>query len=94
MPETGTVTLLPNSAEAISVGGSSNLANTYNVTANMLANITAGTVTIGSTSVAGGLTVNGNIGVSGTAGSTGVYNLNLYNSGNISSTNYRLYRRK
>ena len=81
------MTLTPNSAEAISVGYSSAQAGTFSVESGELANITAGTVTIGSTSLAGGLTVGGNIGVSGTVGTTaGAYNLNLYNAGNINSS--------
>lgn len=77
----GTVTLQPNGAKSIAVGGG---AATFTVSATDLAAITTGTLTVGTTSQAGGFTVGGNLNVSG-AGPAGAYNLVFNNGGNYTA---------
>jgi hypothetical protein len=74
---TSTVALVPNGAKSIAVGGSG---ATFNVTSANLNAITASTLTIGSTGVAGGMTIAGAVNVSGSG--AGAFNLALNNGGN------------
>lgn len=77
---TGTVTLLPNSALSISVGGAG---GSFSVLGSDLANITAGTLIVGTTSQAGDFTVASNINVAGTG--AGKYSLEFNTGGNYTA---------
>src|SRR5262249_36185985 len=60
------VTLLPVSAEQINFNGSSAVVGSFNVTSAVLSSITANNLTIGTTSLSGGILMGNNIDVSGT----------------------------
>ncbi|MGE0201194.1 MAG: MBG domain-containing protein [Candidatus Melainabacteria bacterium] len=79
---TGTVTLLPNIAESITLGGATK-GSALDLTANELSKINAGALRVGSTALAGGMTLVGNVDVSGAG--YGNYNLDLRNAGSYTA---------
>jgi hypothetical protein len=83
----GQVTLRPNGVKSIEVAGAG--AATFNLSTAEMANITAGTLQVGTTTQAGGFTVAGGIDVSG-AGPAGVYNLVFENGGSYTGTGFTI----
>jgi filamentous hemagglutinin family protein len=84
---TGTVSLKSNTAQAINLGAATK-SSTFDITTGELALITAGTLSVGDSNVAGGLNLGGNLTVAGSG--AGKYNLTFNNAGNIDTASYSI----